>query len=51
VWCDGVRTRERDCETLKECIIVASMALSAHANPNMVLTVSEIWPKVVLSRL
>ena len=26
MWCDGVRARERDGETLKECVIVASMA-------------------------
>jgi hypothetical protein len=28
VWCDGVRARERDGETLKECVIAASMAAS-----------------------
>jgi hypothetical protein len=33
VWCDGVRARERDGETLKECVIVASMAVIAPYKP------------------
>ena len=51
MWCDGVRTRERDVRPsrMRHCGVKSGSL--PDSNHDMTLIISEIGPKVVLSSL